>query len=705
MIRDVIIEVNKRFINEAKNSPQLFEDLAQLEHYIAESYGSRVLIELLQNADDAVSTKVYLYYDGINLYFANNGRPFNEDDIISISRSGSSNKSRKESIGYRGVGFKSTTFLTNDIVIYSNDVYFTFSMQKTKELLNDYGISKCPTVRIPFLIDEDLDYNIRDTVNELSKEYSTIFVFKNPEINLLKDELNNFQNDVFIFLNNINEFTVSLDSIKKHIEIFKDDSYVVIQNNEEKSIWKVYKGETKKAPFQIAFRFDGEKLIPCSNKESVLHVYLPTLDKLGFPFKINGYFSTDPSRKHVNFDEDCKEILNASAELVVNMIKKIFDESKEDTSILQIIITNNSLSKFSMYFEESVYGLIKSLPIVKTKAGKFKCISDIMKPPKFLTLQEFNNLIDNCSHLKDKVPANRIDTSMNNFLERFTGNSLSLEDLINVFSINSLNDSVLPGILGKMFANLINEVAQQKYSKLNLDCLVLPDKKGIISKSYSSINDNKEIQKEFIIGLNENIYKGAMDYFDNTYHANIGLLIKTSSVQNSSLNENDIVCIDDNANENILYRTNLRNLDNSAQISNVKNTGNIVLNISKWRSAELQCVEIEKYLFGNEAKDVSKQNKGYDTESIDKNGNLRYIEVKSLKGESDCFTMTNNEYTTAHMYGEKYFMCLMINQNSKIKVIYIKDPVKNLNMDKRIKQWEWFCDEYKGEEFTIAIES
>lgn len=170
-------------------------------------------------------------------------------------------------------------------------------------------------------------------------------------------------------------------------------------------------------------------------------------------------------------------------------------------------------------------------PIVKTKAGKFKCISDIMKPPKFLTLQEFNNLIDNCSHLKDKVPANRIDTSMNNFLERFSGNSLSLEDLINVFSINSLNDSVLPGILGKMFANLINEVAQQKYSKLNLDCLVLPDKKGIISKSYSSINDNKEIQKEFIIGLNENIYKGAMDYFDNTYHTNVGLLIKTSSVQ------------------------------------------------------------------------------------------------------------------------------------------------------------------------------
>ena len=104
-------------------------------------------------------------------------------------------------------------------------------------------------------------------------------------------------------------------------------------------------------------------------------------------------------------------------------------------------------------------------------------------------------------------------------------------------------------------------------------------------------------------------------------------------------------------NESILYRTNLGNLSNSARSSYFKSTENIVLNISKWRSAELQCIEIEKYLFGNEAKDVIKQNRGYDTESIDKNGNPRYIEVKSLKGESDCFTMTNNEiYNSSHVW-------------------------------------------------------
>ncbi|WP_102401508.1 sacsin N-terminal ATP-binding-like domain-containing protein [Haloimpatiens massiliensis] len=164
MIRDTILQINKKFLEEGKNSPQLFEDLAQLEHYIAESYGNRVLIELLQNADDAKSTKSYLYYDGKNLYFANNGKPFDESDIISISRAGSSNKDRKQMIGYRGVGFKSTTFLTSDIIIFSNNESFTFSKSKSEEILRGFGINKCPTVRIPFLVEGNMDSSILDIV-------------------------------------------------------------------------------------------------------------------------------------------------------------------------------------------------------------------------------------------------------------------------------------------------------------------------------------------------------------------------------------------------------------------------------------------------------------------------------------------------------------------------------------------------------------
>ena len=56
------------------------------------------------------------------------------------------------------------------------------------------------------------------------------------------------------------------------------------------------------------------------------------------------------------------------------------------------------------------------------------------------------------------------------------------------------------------------------------------------------------------------------------------------------------------------------------------------------------------------------------------------------------------------MYGEKYFLFLSINQNSIIKIIYIEDLINKIKLEKRIKQWEWFCDEYERDEYIINLQ-
>lgn len=94
MIKDLISRTSKEFLQEAINSPQLLTDMASMEKYMAESYGDRILIELLQNADDAQSTKVKLIVRHDYVIFSNNGRPFDENDIIAICRSGASNKKK-----------------------------------------------------------------------------------------------------------------------------------------------------------------------------------------------------------------------------------------------------------------------------------------------------------------------------------------------------------------------------------------------------------------------------------------------------------------------------------------------------------------------------------------------------------------------------------------------------------------------------------
>ena len=70
----LIKKLHDEFLNEAKQSPILLSDLANLEKYISESYSERSLIELIQNADDANSTKFYITIINDNaVLVANNG--------------------------------------------------------------------------------------------------------------------------------------------------------------------------------------------------------------------------------------------------------------------------------------------------------------------------------------------------------------------------------------------------------------------------------------------------------------------------------------------------------------------------------------------------------------------------------------------------------------------------------------------------------
>ena len=102
---------------------------------------------------------------------------------------------------------------------------------------------------------------------------------------------------------------------------------------------------------------------------------------------------------------------------------------------------------------------------------------------------------------------------------------------------------------------------------------------------------------------------------------------------------------------------------------------------------------------GYNAYDVSRMNVGYDVESTTRTGEKRYIEVKSLSNGTTEFAITNNEYTAAHQKGKNYYICLVFEN----KALYICDPLRNLVFIKRVRQWEWVCDDFTGEEIEFDI--
>ena len=262
----IIEQISNGFMQEALASPRMLEDLAAMEKYMSESYDGRTFIELVQNADDANSSRISVFAIDDTLIIANNGRPFDENDIMAISRSGSSNKQRGSSIGYRGVGFKSATTISSEI--QSSNAFFTFSKKLCASAL-DKSPEKVPTIRIPFPYNSTMLSNkITEAIEEKQADgFTTFFIFLKADIKKFESELDGFNNGWLIFLNNINCIDIKLSNNKicKVIRKPINDSEIIVKAVGTKEQWYV----VSKNGVSIAFKYDDERgILPCELSEA-----------------------------------------------------------------------------------------------------------------------------------------------------------------------------------------------------------------------------------------------------------------------------------------------------------------------------------------------------------------------------------------------------------------------------------------------------
>ncbi len=105
------------FFDELKNGTQNYRTLASLSGQVAQEYRGRCVLELLQNAHDAllkagptdprqISFILHTFPEPV-LLIANSGIPFRRDDFEGICQLGQSPKDPNESVGNKGLGFRS----------------------------------------------------------------------------------------------------------------------------------------------------------------------------------------------------------------------------------------------------------------------------------------------------------------------------------------------------------------------------------------------------------------------------------------------------------------------------------------------------------------------------------------------------------------------------------------------------------------------
>ena len=132
----------RSFLDELKNGTTNYRTVASLGDQVAQEYRGRAVLELLQNAHDVlafapsddprqISFVLNSSPEQPELLIANSGRPFRREDFSGICQLGQSPKDPNESVGNKGLGFRSVLELTTRPEVWSTapaggDMAFTF---------------------------------------------------------------------------------------------------------------------------------------------------------------------------------------------------------------------------------------------------------------------------------------------------------------------------------------------------------------------------------------------------------------------------------------------------------------------------------------------------------------------------------------------------------------------------------------------------
>lgn len=667
-MKRVVLDISDAFASEATASPRMLEDLAAMERYMAESYDGRTFVELIQNADDARSDRIAIRLIGTTLVVANDGRPFDESDILAISRSGASNKRRGDTIGYRGVGFKSATSFSTEIVIISGGACFTFSKEACSRRLG-MSVDRVPTVRIPFPYDErDLPRDVSMAVEELLDEgFTTFFIFLSTKVDKVVRELSDFEEGWLLFLRSVHDVAIHCGPLIKHVAVTRNhvsDSDSLLRVDGSNKCWYV----TASADASLAFQYeDGRGVIPCDTNDAVFHCFMPTLDKTGFPFKVNADFSTDPSRKHIISDASTEAAMAAVQSLVVEtIVKATSNKMPELYPILTLLGVRTSLSTLSSQFELGLLEGLRRKSWVPVRHGGLVCPESVKILPRWLDAEEGDLLSAVDGFVSDSVLDHcfaNIVPKVETLLFRLGATELLPSDLLFFLEVSNKNTLIPIPTLAKLFAHL--------YRTSGGD--------GSISRCYIPLENGGSIL------LKETTRESNIS---SAFLSGIKGILNSEELASLSLQYDAFAGIDESLMGGRRGKTGAKSETVGRPEAPV---------ISRWKTPAQNCMAIEIQA-GNSAKKAGAKCSEYDVVSTGPDGFTSYIAAKSVGSLGDSFRMSEAEYEAAKRYGDHYKVCLFSMGEGDMEYAVIINPASGTKAKKVVKEWEWVIEGYLVED-------
>ena len=324
--QNLLKEIRESRLRSYQSTPGDIEEHYKAELRVAGDTAGRPLIELIQNADDAMqeakgdlkNQRVRIILEEDRFIVANDGAPFNEEGVEAICNlDRSPKKDRRITIGNKGIGFKSVLTWTKIPSIYSNPYKFTFDRQKSAKEISEsldrkYDPNDVPLMRLPFEAG-DPDDRVK-IIFDKGFTTAVILSLRNKKVfEEIMGELKEFDPLTLLFLNAVSELEILTQTFERKFSVIRQEREILIKADGETRKYMVFRDE-KKVPPKISSLLpeDHRNLthsaisIALSEKplelNPMIFSYFPTGEPSPFPFFIHGDFILDAGRKHLRGD-------------------------------------------------------------------------------------------------------------------------------------------------------------------------------------------------------------------------------------------------------------------------------------------------------------------------------------------------------------------------------------------------------------------
>lgn len=686
----ILQAVRNELLTEARHSPGLLADLANIERYVAETYSARSFIELLQNADDANAHRVHFAREGNWLLCANDGLPFSQDDFYSLCRSASSSKKRGQTIGYRGIGFKSVVGVADAVHLFSGTLRASFSRHLTHDCLG--SDTPAPLIRIPHALALAPDEPILTAGHKLEElGFTTIFVFGGLDIGKVEEEFAQFDADYLLFLRHINEVVLSAGSTQRFTcgrsALGAECSEVKISAPDRQSNWRIQRS----GQCDIAFSLVEGRLVPLTEAAALAHAFLPTMESTGLGVRINADFSTDPSRTRIVFDDATLQCIDDAAAAIAKMMGEAVTQNTIDSDVLSCLAPIVDLSTLAFQKRNLRTELITRL---RGHLSDFK--TKVILAPAWLNAADAHGL--ESSFGLPLISLAGTDTSPQARFMRYIGvQPLSATAILKAveatrISFNGCAEIVAFCIRNQAVAGIkLQELATKPLWKgagvsnpvrlpelVSAQTPLAPELLEALSCAGVSAADLQRVIKTAIHADAVNVLLPDLALPLTNVMTPSPSAVSVDTMQNQTESAFDPLLSPTAVNGRV-------SIDQPAIITSQS--------LPAWRGAEQYAAQaLESYGYSTE--DRSRQNLGYDIYAA-KATDKFYVEVKLLDYAGQPFTLTSNEEAVARECGDAYVLALVLRSKDGTHLQFVRNPASSLRFVRQCRQWVWECSEYE----------